>query len=168
MAIGQAARMAGQKLFNVFLKDIPKEQLIARLGMDALGGGMSALYTPGDLGDKLIAGATDAAFSAAGGLALGRVGSPAFRQGFGGLATDMVGSVGGMEVGRLVGDTMQRGKDKLLGGEGLTGYERLSKEQQTMLEEQLKQQVLQQYGLLPGIRPEYYGQDSYLQQLGLG
>lgn len=168
MAIGQAARMAGQKLFNIFLKDIPKEQLIARLGMDAIGGGMSALYTPGDLGDKLIAGLTDAAFSAGGGLALGRVGSPKFRQGFGGTATDFVGSVGGMEVGRMVGDTLQRGKDKLMGGEGLTGYERLSKDQQLLMEEQLKQQVLQQYGLLPGIRPEYYGQDSYLQQLGLG
>ena len=168
MAIGPAARMAGQKLFNIFLKDIPKEQLIARLGMDALGGGMSALYTPGDLGDKLIAGVTDAAFSAGGGLALGRVGSPKFRQGLGGLATDYAGSVGGMEVGRMVGDSIQRGKDKLMGGEGLTGYERLSKEQQALMEDQVKQQVLAQYGLLPGVRPQYYGQDSYLQQLGLG
>lgn len=168
MAIGQLTRMAGKKLYDVFLAGIPKEQLVARLGMDALGGGMSAFYTPGDLGDKLIAGATDAAFSAAGGLALGRVGSPAFRQGIGGLATDYIGSVGGMEVGRMVGDTVQRGKDKLMGGEGLTGYERLSKEQQAAMEEQIKAQVLQQYGLLPGVRPEYYGQDTYLQQLGLG
>ena len=125
---------------------------------------MSAMYTPGDIGDKAIAGLTDTLFSAGGGLLLGKFGG----RGLGGTALDFVGSVGGMEVGRLVGDQAQRAKDKLMGGEGLTGYERLGAEQQKQLEEQMRQQVLSQYGLLPGIRPEYYGQDSYLAQLGLG
>ena len=166
--IGQAVRMAGPKLFQFLTKGIPKEQLIARLGMDAMGGAMSAVYTPGDMGDKLIAGLTDAGFSAVGGLAAGRVGTKGFREGLGGLATDYMGSIAGMEVGRAVVDQLQRGKDKLSGGEGLTGYERLSKDQQKMMEDQVKQQVLAQYGLLPGVRPEYYGGDSYLSQLGLG
>ena len=166
--IGQAVRMAGPKLFQVLTKGIPRDQLIARLGMDALGGGMSALYTPGDLGDKLIAGVTDAGFSAVGGLAAGRLGTPGFRAGLGGLATDFVGSAAGMEVGRAAGDQLQRGKDLLMGGEGLTGYEKLSKEQQQLMEDKVRQQVLSQYGLLPGVRPEYYGGDSYLSQLGLG
>lgn len=166
--IGQAFRFAGQKLIPFLTKGIPKDQLVARLGMDAMGGAMSAMYTPGDMGDKLIAGITDAGFSAVGGLAAGRIGSPGFRAGLGGLATDYAGSVAGMEVGRMVGDQLQRGKDKLTGGEGLTGYEKLSKEQQQLMEEQVKQQVLGQYGLLQGVRPEYYGGDSYLSQLGLG
>ena len=37
-----------------------------------------------------------------------------------------------------------------------------------LMEDQVKQQVLGQYGLLQGVRPEYYGGDSYLSQLGLG
>ena len=166
--IGQAFRFAGTKLIPFLTKGIPKEQLIARLGMDAMGGAMSAVYTPGDMGDKLIAGITDAGFSAVGGLAAGRIGSEGFRRGLGGLATDYAGSAAGMELGRAVGDQLQRGKDKLSGGEGLTGYERLSKEQQQLMQDQVKQQVLAQYGLLPGVRPEYYGGDSYLAQLGLG
>ena len=156
--IGQALRMAGPKLFKFLTKDVGPGQLAGRLGFDALGGLYSAAYTPGDLGDKAIAGISDTLFSAAGGLALGRVGTPGFRSGFGGLATDYVGSMGGMEVGRMVGDTLMRGKDKLSGGKGETPFERLSSEQQAQMEQQIRQQVLQQYGLLPGIRPEYYGQ----------
>ena len=158
MAIGTALRMAGPKLLQFLTKGIPKDQLIARLGMDALNAGMAMAYTPGDMGDKLIAGTTDALFSGVGGLAAGRIGSPAFRAGFGGLATDYLGSYAGMELGRAVGDQLQRGKDLVMGGEGLTGYERLGREQQKQFEEQAKQQVLAQYGLLGGgIRPEYYG-----------
>ena len=65
MAFLQAARMAGPKLLQFLTAGIPKDQLAVRVGMDVLGGGMAALYTPGDLGDKLIAGVTDAGFSAA-------------------------------------------------------------------------------------------------------
>ena len=168
MAFFQAARMAGPRLLKFLVKDIPKDQLALRVGMDALGGGMAALYTPGDLGDKAIAGLSDAAFSSLGGLALGRVGTPAFRAGIGGTALDFVGSVGGMEVGRMAGDAVMRGKDKIMGGKGETPFERLSTEQQAQMEQQVRQQVLSQYGLLPGVRPEYYGGDSYLSQLGLG
>ena len=168
MAFMKAASMAGPKLFNFLTSGIPKDQLALRIGMDALGGGMAALYTPGDLGDKAIAGLSDAAFSSLGGLALGRVGSPAFRSGIGGTALDFVGSVGGMEVGRMAGDTLMRGKDKVMGGKGETPFERLSAEQQQQMEDQVRQQVLSQYGLLPGVRPEYYGGSSYLSQLGLG
>ena len=41
MAIGTALRMAGPKLFQFLTKNVPKEELMLRLGMDALGGGMN-------------------------------------------------------------------------------------------------------------------------------
>ena len=47
MAIGNVLRMAGPKLFKFLTKNVPKEELALRLGMDALGGGLNAFYTPG-------------------------------------------------------------------------------------------------------------------------
>ena len=44
-----------------------------RLGTDLLGGFMAAAYTPGDLGDKFIAGTASTLGGAAGGLALGKL-----------------------------------------------------------------------------------------------
>ena len=111
MAIGTAMRMAGPKLFQFLTKNVPKEELAIRLGMDALGGGMNAFYTPGDIGDKTIAALTDTLFSAGGGLLLGKFGG----KGFGGTALDFVGSVGGSELGRRLGDQIQRGKDLAMG-----------------------------------------------------
>ena len=164
MAIGQAIRMAGPKLLNFLKGDLTKQDLAARLMGDVFGGGLSAMYTPGDLGDKLIAGVTDATFSGALGLAGGRLSKNPLI----GFGTDMAGSVVGMEVGRVAGDQVMRGKDLLMGGKGQTPFERLSEKQRQEMEQEIKQQVLAQYGLLPGVRPQYYGQDSYLQQLGLG
>ena len=43
--------------------------------MDALGG-LWQLYTPGDLGDKIIAGTASTLGGATGGLALGKLGGP--------------------------------------------------------------------------------------------
>jgi hypothetical protein len=46
---------------------------------------------------------------------------------------DFMGSYGGDFAGMAVGDTLQRGKDKVMGGEGRTAYERMSDEQQKSL-----------------------------------
>ena len=83
-------RMAGSAL-KWLTKGIGPGEMTARLSMDALGGLMAAAYTPGDLGDKLIAGTASTIGGAAGGLALGKIGGP----GLTGVALDFAGSIGG-------------------------------------------------------------------------
>ena len=73
---------------------------------------------------------------------------------------DMAGSVGGDFAAMPISDTVQRGKDKLMGGEGQTAYERLSAEQQQLLAKQIEQQVLQTYGLMPGTHDRYMSDPS--------
>ena len=165
MAIGTAIRMAGPKLLSFLRGGMSNQELGTRLIGDIFGGGMAALYTPGDLGDKAIAGITDAAFSGALGLGAGRLVGP--NAGMLGFGADMAGSMVGMEVGRAVGDQTMRIKDSVMGGKGETPFERMNAESQTAMQEQVREQVLAQYGIIPGMRPEYYGRDSYLQELGL-
>ncbi len=165
MAIGTAIRMAGPNLFKFLKGGMSNQDLAARLMGDVFGGGMAAFYTPGDLGDKAIAGITDAAFSGALGLGAGRLVGP--NAGILGFGADMAGSMLGMEVGRAAGDQAMRVKDSVMGGKGETPFERMSTENQAAMQEQVREQVLAQYGLLPGTRPEYYGRSSYLQELGL-
>ena len=85
--LGRLGRFAG----SIF-KDIPKQELAVRLGTDALGGLMAAAYTPGDLGDKLIAGGAATLGGAAGGLALGKLGG---KNQLASVGLDMAGSIGG-------------------------------------------------------------------------
>ena len=113
MAIGTAIRMAGPNLFKFLKGGMSNQDLAARLMGDIFGGGMAAFYTPGDLGDKAIAGITDAAFSGALGLGAGRLVGP--NSGILGFGADMAGSMAGMEVGRAVGDQAMRAKDSLMG-----------------------------------------------------
>ena len=119
-----------------------------RLGPDAFFSVMNAVQTPGDLGDKLIAGTTDFALSGVSGLAAGRATNSAL--------VDQIASIGGAYGAMPVSDTIMRGKDKLLGGSGQTPYERLSAEQQELLREQITQQVMSAYGLLPSTRDRYF------------
>ena len=159
--LGSIGRFAGDALrkglLGTAVKGTQGEQLralTARLAPDAAFGILAATQTPGDITDKTIAGLTQAAGGALGGAGL----SGAF--GGGNMATELIGGYGGDMLGMMLGDNLQRAKDKLTGGEGLTAYERLGKEQQ----QQHAQQVLAQAGLatLPGY------QDQYLADLGLG
>jgi len=132
-----------------------------RFGPDIAFGGLAAMQTPGDLGDKAIAfGAT------AGGGLLGGLGSAGAVRHFGKNmnpealqaamgAADMVGSIGGDFLAMPLGDAISRGKDSLMGGQGLTAWERMGAEQQAQYAEQLKQQLLDQYGIIPGTREQY-------------
>ena len=52
-------------------------------------------------------------------------------------------------------DSIQRLKDKLSGGEGLTAFEQMNVQEQRRFAEELKQAMLTQYGLLPGTREQY-------------
>ena len=131
-----------------------KGQIAARLAPDAIFGGVAALQTPGDVGDKLIAGTTSAIGGGLGGLALGRA---AQRFGDGaGMAADFGGSIIGDMGGMAVGDTLQRGKDKLFGGTGQTAYERMSAEQQAQFAAEIRRQTLAGAGLVPGVQERYF------------
>ena len=159
VAAAQGPRMAAsgafkQGLGKAMFGEMTKGQIINRLAPDAFFGGLAALQTPGDLGDKLIAGTTSAVGGGLGGLALGRAG-----QRFGdtaGFMSDMAGSIGGDMIGMSVGDGLQRGKDSLMGGSGQTAYERMSAQQQAEFAEQIRQQTLAGVGLVPGVREQYF------------
>ena len=166
---GTGTRMAGEGLANAAFKsgvgkavfgDMTKSQILNRVAPDALFGGIAALQTPGDIGDKLIAGTTSAVGGGLGGLALGRAG-----QRFGdtaGFLADAGGSIVGDMAGMVVGDTAMRGKDRIMGGDGLTPYERMSAQQQAEFAQQIRQQTLAGAGYLPGVR------DQFMYENGLG
>ena len=163
------SRMAGQALANSAFKgglgkavfgEMSRGQIAARLAPDAIFGGVAALQTPGDLGDKLIAGTTSALGGGLGGLALGRA-TQRFGDGAS-LAADFGGSILGDMGGMAVGDALQRGKDKLFGGTGQTAYERMSADQQAQFAAQIRQQTLATAGLVPGVR------DQFMYENGIG
>ena len=119
-------------------------------GPDALFGLLAASQTPGDAFDKGTAFLTSTLGGVTGGAALttltgGRLGQ------FG----ELVGGFGGDYLGQMTGDSIQRIKDKLVGGEGLSAFERMSTEQQKEFAEQIRAQMIAQYGLIPGTREQY-------------
>ncbi len=137
--------MAGQAL-KFLTKDISKGEMAFRLGTDAIGGGMAMMYTPGDIGDKLIAGAASTVGGAAGGLALGKLGGP----GMLGNALDIVGSIGGDIGASVVGEQVMKGKSAIQGQGFKSPYEKIGEAQQKQMEEEIRQQIL---------REMRYGQD---------
>ena len=137
---------------RVLTKDLGKGELALRLGQDALGGLMAAAYTPGDLGDKLIAGTASTIGGAAGGLALGKLGG----SGLIGTGLDMAGSIGGDILASRVGEEVMKGKSYLQGEGYMNPYEKLNAEQQQALAAAIQQDVMRQYGLMvPGAPMQY-------------
>ena len=139
--VAGAALGLGKSLF----KGMGPTEIALRLGPDAMYGIMEGAMTPGDMGDKIIAGSGSAIGGAMGGLALGKLGG----RGPLGTMLDMGGSIGGDMLGRAASDQVLRGKDKVSGGEGLTPYEKLNKEQMMQLVQSGKMQALAELGLLP-------------------
>ncbi len=168
---GQGTRMAGQGLANAAFKgglgkmafgEMTKGQIASRLAPDAIFGGLAALQTPGDIGDKLIAGGASAIGGGMGGLVLSRAaGARGLGEGVQ-LAADFGGSILGDMGGMAAGDMLMRGKDKLMGGAGITPYERMSADQQELFAEQIRRQTLMGAGLVPGVR------DQFMYENGLG
>ena len=148
-------RFAVQALKNIpgmLTKDLGKGELTLRLGQDALGGLMAAAYTPGDLGDKLIAGTASTIGGAAGGLALGKLGG----SGLVGTGLDMAGSIGGDILASRVGEEVMKGKSYMQGEGYMSPYEKLGAEQQQALAAAIQKDVLRQYGLMvPGAPMQY-------------
>ena len=139
--VAGAALGVGKNLF----KGMSKADIAMRLAPDAMFGVLEGAMTPGDLGDKLIAGGGAAIGGGIGGLALGKLGGPTAL----GTVLDMGGSIGGDMVGRMASDQILRGKDKVSGGKGLTPYEKMSEEQQQQMAQATRTQVLAELGLLP-------------------
>ena len=149
---GRFAGNALKSLFKVPGTGLPmgRAEILGRLAPDIFFGGVEGVMTPGDIGDKLIAGTSTAVGGSMGGLALGRLGGQNQLAGF---LLDMGGSFGGDMGGRMIGDQIQRGKDKLAGGKGLTAYERLNEQDRQKLEQMIREdqtgRILAELGLLP-------------------
>ncbi len=159
-----ATRMAAGKGFKSVLGNVLKQgfapradqgvtrQLAERLGLDVMFGGMTAMQTPGDIGDKLIAGsATALGGGLGGGLVTGLTGGRL------GQIGEVVGGVGGDMIGFPAGEALMRAKDKLSGGAGQTPYERMNAEQQKQFEEQIRNETLRAAGIVPGVQSQYFG-----------
>ena len=146
------ARMATEALKWLFKNQGPGE-IAFRVLPDVGFGVLEAAMTPGDIGDKLIAGTGSALGGVSGGLLLGKLGG---NNQMLANALDLAGSVGGDFAGRAGADLVMKGKDKLMGGKGQNPYERMSEEQQQMLAEGVRAQVLSELGLLPGSTQQYF------------
>ena len=150
---GTALKNTGKFLINNMGQS--SGEIALRVVPDIGFGVLAATQTPGDLGDKLIAGSTQALGGVIGGAAAGG----AIRKLGGGQAiqnlADMGGSVAGDFAGMAVGDNLSRGKDILMGGSGQTPYERMGRREQQAYAIELEKQILAQYGLLPGTREQY-------------
>ena len=73
------------------------------------------------------------------------------------MALDTAVSLGGDMLAYQAGEQLMRAKDKLSGGKGRTPYERMGDQERAIYEEQLRRQIMAQYGLLPGSREQYAG-----------
>ena len=142
-------RFAGGKLAALgsrFMNSgaVPKtlSQAADRFGLDVLMGGVYGAMTPGDLGDKLIAGSTSALGGAVGGMALRGAWSPTSNLGI--QMAEVGGSIGGDIMANGVADGLLRVK-----GGGSTPYEKMAAEQQRELEQQILQQYLSGKGGYP-------------------
>ena len=125
---------------------------VMTFGPDALFGTLAATQTPGDAGDKLIAGVSQTIGGGLGGVGLSALTGNTGKYRF---ITDMAGSIGGDMAGFAVGENLMRGKDVLSGGKGQTPYEKMSEQQQEEYANVLRKQIFTEYGLVPGTREQY-------------
>lgn len=157
-----ATRMAGDALKKAggFIgknAGATKGEVALRIAPDVFFGGMAGLQTPGDLGDKLIAGTTQAAGGALGGIGAAGL---ARKMGAGGMTqtmADMGGSVLGDYAGMYGGDAALRIK-----GGGTTPWEKVQQGADQDIRSEMERQILAQYGLA-GYRPT----DLFMAENGL-
>jgi len=151
-------RKAADFLIGKELVDKPV-QLAFRLGPDAAFAGLNAYMTPGDLVDKAVTFGTDFGLSGLSGLEAGRF-AKYMKAGEGAqIAADQIGSIGGALMSMPATDSLLRLKDP----DNLTPYERMALENQRMMEEQLRAQLMREYGLTADS-----GTDPFLVATGLG
>jgi hypothetical protein len=151
-ALGKlGSRMAGSKIAAGIGQAIPRkwDDAALMIGPDVLFGGLAGAMTPGDLGDKLIAGTSTAVGGAVGGIgvrgAMGGIApkmmaSKPYMQ----MGAELVGGMGGDMAAQGVADSILRAK-----GGGTTPYEKMAADQQKELEQQILQQYLSGKGGYP-------------------
>lgn len=159
VSLGGIKRFAGNAL-NDYMGPggVTPTNLAMNFGFDTGFGVLQGINTPGDLGDKLIAGTTSAVGGAMGGVgAVGMLGkyknNPALRM-MGEFGGGMIGDMGG----QMVGDTVMRAK-----GGGMTPWERVQQEGDQDYRQQIERQILAQYGV-----GGYNQPDLFMQENGLG
>ena len=135
-----------------------KGELAMRLGMDGLMGAAVGMQQPGDLGDKLIAGLTDATLGSVTGLAAGRLGG---KNAMARNMLDMGGSLAGAYAAFPVSEALLRVK-----GGGMSPYDKLQLDQNAALRAQVEQDVLNQ--IMSGRAIPAVNTDRFLTDNGLG
>lgn len=145
---GSAARAGAKKFAGKALADymgpggMTPGNIAMNFGPDVLFGAMQGVMTPGDIGDKLVAGTTTAVGGAIGGVgavsALGKYkNNPGAR-----IMAEMGGGIAGDMVGQSVGDVVLRAK-----GGGMTPWEKVQQEGDQQYRQELERQILATYGL---------------------
>jgi hypothetical protein len=141
--MGAVKKFAGKALADYMGPGgVTAGNIAANFAPDAVFGVMQGAMTPGDLGDKLIAGGSTAIGGALGGVgavsALGKFG----QQGGGRMLAEFGGGMVGDMVGQSAGDVVLRAK-----GGGMTPWERLQQEGDQKYRQQLEREVLAAYGI---------------------
>jgi len=150
-AVGNlGSRMAGSKFVANASSLMPKTaaEWGMRVAPDAIFGTMAGAMTPGDLGDKIIAGTAATAGGALGGLGLrGAVGGLApsmMKNPIVDITSEMIGGIGGDMAAQGVSDKILRVK-----GGGSTPYEKMAQQQQQKLEQDILRRYLSGKGGYP-------------------
>ncbi len=144
------SRMAGSTFLTNAAALMPKTaaEWGMRVAPDAIFGTMAGAMTPGDFGDKLIAGTAATAGGALGGLglrgAIGGVAPKVMNNAVVDITSEMVGGIGGDIAAQGVADSILRVK-----GGGTTPYEKMANDQQRELEKRILQQYLSGKGGYP-------------------
>ena len=141
--LGGVKKFAGNALANYMGPGgVTAGNIAANFAPDAVFGVMQGAMTPGDLGDKIIAGGSTAIGGALGGVgavsALGKFG----QQGGGRMLAEFGGGMLGDMVGQSAGDVVLRAK-----GGGLTPWEKVQQEGDQEYRQQLEREVLAAYGI---------------------
>ena len=151
-------RKAADFLVGKELVDKPGA-LAWRLGPDALGAGVNTALMGGDPMTQVINFGTEFGLSGVAGLGAGRLarrlGADEGIQGGVDLVASMAGGYGSLPAS----DALHRLRDP----DNLTPYERMALENQRMMEEQLRAQLMREYGLTADS-----GTDPFLVATGLG
>ena len=151
-------RKAADFLVGKELVDKPRA-LAWRLGPDALGAGLNTALMGGDPMTQAINFGTEFGLSGVAGLGAGRLARRlgADKDIAGGV--DLVASMAGGYGSLPASDALHRLRDP----DNLTPYERVALENQRMMEEQLRAQLMREYGLTADS-----GTDPFLVATGLG
>ena len=165
---GVKTRGLGRKAADVLIgPDLlsRKGELTARLLPDAIYTGINQAYMPetADAGDRVLGALTDFGLSALPGIQGGRLAHKfgATSQGIQG-AIDMGASMVGGMAAYPASEAVLRAKDSMLGGAGLSPYEKQALLQEQMMREQMRAQLQREMGMSP-----MSGTDTFMYENGL-